>query len=109
MKQPNKSALTIDNATQIVDSPPAKPQRISPIKLTNHGEIRNELAKIYRLARAGRIDTQDATRLAYILGELKKLTPDTQQGVTPVSLRVIFDDISPSEFQTTARNLLREI
>lgn len=34
--------------------------------------IRRELAALYRDARAGRVDTRDATRLAYILDMLRK-------------------------------------
>lgn len=34
--------------------------------------IRRELATLYRDARAGRVDTRDATRLAYILDMLRK-------------------------------------
>jgi len=36
-------------------------------------DVRREMGKLYREARAGRIDTRDATRLAYILGEMLKL------------------------------------
>lgn len=34
--------------------------------------IRRELATLYRDARAGRVNTRDATRLAYILDMLRK-------------------------------------
>lgn len=43
-----------------------------PIRLTNADEIRVELAKVYRAAKRGQIPTEVATRLTYILGELRK-------------------------------------
>lgn len=73
MKPSIKSALTIDNATQIVDSPPAALPRVPPIKLSTLGEVRTELCRVYREARCGRIDPADATRFAYLLGELKSM------------------------------------
>ena len=43
------------------------------IDLHSLDDVRREMGKLYREARAGRIDTRDATRLAYILGEMVKL------------------------------------
>ena len=43
--------------------------RIGP--LTTVGGVVSELAKIYRQARRGQIGTQDATRLAFILREIR--------------------------------------
>jgi hypothetical protein len=43
------------------------------IDLHTLDDVRREMGKLYREARAGRIDTRDATRLAYILGEMVKL------------------------------------
>lgn len=42
------------------------------IDLHDAHAIRRELATLYRDARAGRVNTQDATRLAYILEMLRK-------------------------------------
>lgn len=69
----NRSPATISNETQIADALPAKLPRVSPIKLSTLGEIRTELGKLYREARAGRLDTQDATRLAYLLSQLREM------------------------------------
>lgn len=61
--------LTLDAATgQPVPTPPA-----SPINLHDLSAVRRELAKVYRDARSGRIDTQDGTRLAYVLLQIAKL------------------------------------
>ncbi len=48
----------------------AKPEiRIGP--LNSVGCVVTELGRIYRQARRGQIDTQDATRLAFILREIR--------------------------------------
>ncbi|SKA72450.1 hypothetical protein SAMN02745130_01078 [Thiothrix eikelboomii] len=46
------------------NTPPPK------INLQNAAAIRRELAAVYRDARAGKIETQDATRLGYLLNLL---------------------------------------
>jgi len=43
------------------------------IDLHTLDDVRREMGKLYREARIGKIDTRDATRLAYLLGELVKL------------------------------------
>lgn len=43
------------------------------IRLSRLRDVRGELAKVYADARHGRIDTQDASRLAFVLGQLGKL------------------------------------
>lgn len=47
---------------------------VSPKKLNlSHPEnIRQEMARVYREARGGEIDTQDATRLIYMLAQIAK-------------------------------------
>ena len=40
-------------------------------QLASIGGVVSELAKIYRAARRGQLDTQDATRLAFILREIR--------------------------------------
>jgi hypothetical protein len=35
--------------------------------------VRREMARVYRDMRGGAIDTQDGTRLVYVLGEMRKL------------------------------------
>lgn len=47
--------------------------RVKPIKLQTLRDIRTEVGKLYREARCGLIDSQDATRLSYILGELRQI------------------------------------
>lgn len=42
------------------------------IPLRTFRQVREELARVYRDARQGRIESQDATRLAFILDQLRK-------------------------------------
>ena len=46
---------------------------VAKIDLHTLDDVRREMGKLYREARNGQIDTRDATRLAYILGEMVKL------------------------------------
>ena len=61
--------LTLDAAT----GKPVPPPPASPLNLHDLPSVRREMAKVYRDARSGRIDTQDGTRLAYILTQIAKL------------------------------------
>lgn len=48
------------------------PTPVRMIDLHDAHAIRRELASVYRDMRAGRIETQDGTRLAYVLDGLRK-------------------------------------
>jgi hypothetical protein len=48
------------------------PRGSAPIRLATADEIRLEMAKVYRQAKRGEIPTEVATRLVYILGEIRK-------------------------------------
>ena len=52
------------------------PPRLRPTKLDTIKNVRTELGRLYRDAREGRIATADATRLAFILGEIRKAIVD---------------------------------
>ncbi|SNX60383.1 hypothetical protein SAMN06296273_1845 [Nitrosomonas ureae] len=43
------------------------------IKLANIEDCRREMASVYRDARSGRIDSQDGSRLVYMLSQVSKL------------------------------------
>lgn len=43
------------------------------IHLHDLDALRLELGKVYRLVRSGKMDSQQGTRLAYLIGELRKL------------------------------------
>lgn len=61
------------DVTEVLDpTPPPSDAAKGPIRLTTADEIRVEMAKVYRLARRGQMPTDQATKLTYILGELRK-------------------------------------
>ncbi len=67
-----RTAVTIDaDSGTTVPVPPDKPLRLDSLK-----RVRLELARVYSDARAGRVTTQDATRLAYVLDCIKKCIMD---------------------------------
>jgi hypothetical protein len=51
--------------------------RTKPIKLATLAQIADELGRLYREARVGKVKTQDATRLAYILTQLRTVLVDS--------------------------------
>lgn len=51
-------------------------RRTPPIKLATLQNVRDELGRLYREARTGKVATQDATRLAFIIGQLRELIRD---------------------------------
>lgn len=67
MTKEKHSPLTIDATTGELDPPPPK------IKLNSIGDVRREMATIYREARAGKLDISDAGRFAYVLTGIGKL------------------------------------
>lgn len=68
----NRPPATIDGeAGNVIPAP--RLVRTPPVKLDTLKNIRDELGRVYREARAGKIPTQDATRLAFMLGQLREL------------------------------------
>ena len=56
---------------ELIDPTPCA--RLAKIELHTLDDVRREMGKLYREARNGQIDTRDATRLVYILGEMVKV------------------------------------
>lgn len=53
--------------------PPARPPpTLRRVSLRDIDAIRREMGRVYRDARRGQIETSEAARLVYILGELRK-------------------------------------
>lgn len=67
----NGKSVTIDGASGKPDTP--RLLRTPPVKLHTLQNIRDELGRVYRQARIGKLPTQDATRLAYLLGEMRQM------------------------------------
>jgi len=68
-KASKSEAVTVDGES---GKPLPVPPRMPCTKLGTVREIRREMATLYRAARYGRIRTQDATRLAFILTQIVK-------------------------------------
>ena len=72
--------MTVENAPVQVDNPqPTRvlalvptPRRRGPV-LETLTDVRREMARVYRQMRHGRIDTQDATRMTYVLSQIAKI------------------------------------
>lgn len=74
----NRQALTIDGPNgKPIPAPPAR-KRPKHIKLESVRDVRNELARVYRAARAGDIPPEVASRLTFMLGTLGKLIVDSE-------------------------------
>lgn len=71
MKTDDKIPMAKTNAThtgQVLTLPP-----IPRLELSTINAVRVEMARLYREAKAGRIAPADASRLAFILGQVGKL------------------------------------
>ncbi len=68
-KQEPKTPAVIDEATgKVMTSHP-----FAQIKLHNLQAVRREISSVYRDMRRGHVDSQDGSRLVYVLGELRKI------------------------------------
>lgn len=61
-----KDARTFDASTGMIIPTPR-----TPLKTLDH--VRNELAKVYRLMKSGRLAAEDGTKRAYVLSTLGKV------------------------------------
>lgn len=69
----NDYPVEIDAETGAVETlPPQKGQRYR-CKLDTMQDVRREMAKVYREARSGLLDTQDATKLTWVLQAVGKV------------------------------------
>lgn len=69
----NKYPVEIDGTTGEVETlPPQKGQRYRA-KLDTLADVKREMAKVYREARSGLVDVQDATKLTWCLQAVSKV------------------------------------
>ena len=69
----NKHPVEIDGITgQVETLPPQKGHRYR-CKLDTLGNVKQEMAKVYREARSGLLDVQDATKLTWMLQAVGKV------------------------------------
>ena len=72
--------MTTENAPVPLDNPQARltlallptPRRRGPV-LETLTDVRREMARVYRQMRHGRIESQDATRMTYVLTQIAKI------------------------------------
>ena len=72
--------MTVENAPVPIDKPqPTRvlalvptPRHRGPV-LETLTDVRREMARVYRHMRHGRIDTQDATRMTYVLTQIARI------------------------------------
>jgi len=72
----NTEHVTIEPDAEILDLAPPARRRVRPVKLVTIRDVRSEMAKLYREARAGEIDPQDMTRFVYALRSIGELIRD---------------------------------
>ncbi len=66
-------------AVTVIDAEPTPDiKRYARAKLKTQNDIANELARVYRLAKSGEMDSSIATRLTYILTSLSKIKSDAE-------------------------------
>ena len=69
----NKNPVEIDGITgDVVNIPPTKGTRYRA-KLDSINDVKREMAKVYREARSGLVDVQDATKLTWCLQAVAKV------------------------------------
>jgi hypothetical protein len=69
----NQYPVEIDGTTGEVDDIPAHERRRYRAKLDTLQDVRREMAKVYREARSGLVDVQDATKLTWCLQAVGKV------------------------------------
>jgi len=69
----NKNPVVIDGVTgELSDLPPVKGVRYRA-KLDSLGDVKREMAKVYREARSGLLDVADSTKLVWVLQAVGKV------------------------------------
>lgn len=86
MANETKVALVIDADTGL---PEVSPLTAADIPLKTALDVRREQSRVYREARAGKLDRQDAAKLVWMLGEIRKSieTHDIEQRLTELEGR----------------------
>lgn len=69
---PNRHGSTIDGKTGKPEPPPRQ-CRTRPLKLDSLRAIRDEMGRVYREMRSGKIEAQVGTRLVYVLTQMREM------------------------------------
>lgn len=65
--------LQVGGSPEVSPTPPPRRLASPRLKLETVGNVRRELARIYREARRGELATQEATRFAYLLDLMSRM------------------------------------
>lgn len=68
----DENGVIIDGITGEVETLPPQRGKRYRCELDNVNDIKKEMAKLYREARSDLVPVQDATKLTWMLGELRK-------------------------------------
>ncbi len=97
----NKHPVEIDGITGDVETlPPKKGQRYR-CKLDTMADVKAEMAKVYREARSGVVDVQDATKLTWMLQAVGKVIESEEPEKVAGSQSMTLDDFYGGNYQQT--------
>lgn len=74
----DRQAVTLDESGRVLSPRPPARKRPKHIRLETVRDVRDELARVYRAAKAGEIPPEVASRFTFMLGALGKLITDTE-------------------------------
>lgn len=74
----DEGGFVFDGATGLPVSPTPTRKREKFIPLSTLDDVKVELARLYRQAKAGKVETADASRLAFILNSLGRVIVDAE-------------------------------
>ena len=69
----NTPSVTLEHGDGNTDPAPLQIVRVPPVKLDTLRHVRDEVARVYRECRCGRLPTAEGTRLVFMLGQLRDL------------------------------------
>ena len=68
----DKDPVIIDGITGDVETIPPQKNKRYRCELDTANDVKKELSRLYREARSGLVATSDATKLGWLLGEIRK-------------------------------------
>lgn len=74
----DRQAVTLDESGRVLSPHSPAKKRPKHIKLETVRDVRDELARVYRAAKAGDIPPEVASRFTFMLGTLGKLIVDSE-------------------------------
>ena len=87
----NENGVIIDGVTGDVETLPLQRGKRYRCELDTANDVKKELSKLYREARSGLVATGDATKLGWLLGEIRKTieTSDIEQRIEQLEQQAV--------------------